>query len=163
MGFVNSLDQNYQWTAVPKLTDQSKTTDTTLAADTALKFSLVPAGLYLIEAYIEFAVDSTNPGFKFRTNISGNNGVAELWLEYVTTMGSSPFTPTIVHKFEQTVSTGTTISATGAFFGFCRIRGKISGHATLVSVFEFQWAQNSSHADAAKALKGSVINYCRIV
>jgi hypothetical protein len=141
-----------------KANNQDKSTDTTLAADTHLQVALLPAYTYTIDVRIFVTTASVTPGFKFRYNVTQTpQGVFAL-IRYHTAFGASPASLTEVTRFNIT-NPGETLTMTGANYGFVEMRLQIVTHATLASVFEFQWAQNTSSADITSVRFGSNLSH----
>lgn len=161
MGRRDAANLSQRWEAVVKTTGQAKTSDTSLAADTDLQLVLAPASLYLIQLEVRISAASGTPGIKFRYNVSGNTPQSLIaHTRYHNTMGSQPFSATMIERIGN-AATGETLTVTSGFFAYTSMSLAILSHATLTSTFEFQWAQNTTSVDSVSVNAGSYIKYCK--
>ncbi len=163
MASQNIVNRPYLWKVVPKTSDQSKTNDVSLAADSALQVVMRPAKRYIFRLTAFHACD-TNPGIKWRYAITGNaaQGVqAREWAQAMVGIGAGATFEDIVP--DNGTSNGTTnASGVNGGFGGIFIHATVLSHATLTSTFEFQWAQNNTGALATIVYAGSYLEYLEI-
>jgi hypothetical protein len=141
------------WTVVKKNSDQSKTADTTLAADSALQFAVAANTSYAFRIHVlyntgiapDFKYDLDGPAsptaIAYIRNHFAAGGTA------VSTAGAAVF------------NTSTSVTATGAGgTAMVTIQGTLQNGANS-GTLSFRWAQDTSDAGATKVLKGSYIEY----
>lgn len=145
------------WTTVFKQADQSKASDTVLAADTELLFSMAADTRYTFEAQIYVFSANATPDFKFRH--SGPAAPAFVSISRNTrVIGSGVFTS----GFDDAYSAAdvTMISpATGS--GMVFLWGTILNGPTA-GPFNFQWAQNTSDVNITTVKAGSFIRWSKV-
>jgi hypothetical protein len=146
------------WVLLVKTADEIKRSNVTLSADAAIKFLMFAGRSYQFRAKIFFDSNSA-ADFKWRH--------------------SGPSSPSLVRVMRRNYACGDTaisdeavdvayssadivLDGAGSTGGYIEICGIIANGSTEGS-FEFQWAQNSSHASDSTVLKGSFIEYREII
>lgn len=145
------------WTYIIKPSNQAKTSDTTLADDTHLKFNTLANTLYHIKMKVRLSVHQT-PGFKFKINHTGTqtDSVAMGWWNNFLQNSSA----VMVGRYERVDNFGTTWAITNASFWSSSLEIDIFLPVTgTAGVFSIQWAQNTSNANAIQVLANSYIEY----
>lgn len=140
-------------TRVTKTAAQTKTSDTTLAADSVLKFAMAANTKYAIEGVIFWDTGVTED-FKFDFN-----GPASPSLVRIAHYGIPPTATVIVNIGVDTAyNVVTFMNGAGANGGAMWFSGIVHNGATAGD-FEFRWAQNTSGATATTLLAGSHLQY----
>lgn len=131
---------------VYKLTNQDKTSDTTLADDSALVTGTLDANsVYAVEIQLFYVVNATGPGVKFRTHLTETPQESEFVVRHQATLGLLTATPTYTESLTGGgAADTTTLTASGQYYGTASYRGYLVTHASNTSVLSVQWAQNSS-------------------
>lgn len=151
-------DAQDKWRTIIKANNTDRTSTTTLAADPHLTIALLPAFTYAIRLTAIATVPSTNPGFKFRYNCTQTPQAVFATIRYHSAFISAPASATMIERWNVS-NPGETLTITGSNYATIEMRVQLVSHATLASIFDFEWAQNSSHADAASVRFGSTIQY----
>ena len=139
-------------------TTTSRTATTTLADQTQLSgFEVLAATFYSFEAVL-FMTTYTVPDFKFA--LQHSNAPALCVYSY-NTVDSTGDTEGVGYGTGSNVET--VIVDTDGTGTIIRISGVLKGHATLDSVMDFQWAQNTSSGSATTLYGGSWIRIERTV
>lgn len=138
--------------AVIKLTDETKNSDTTLADDSELVFSLAANSKYLLEIFIGFYFDAA-PDIKIQLAFSGT---ITSWLAN-SIVCENDTAATFTNLFNDAVLTTihSIISASNTN-GILKIKSIFEVGASGGN-FSVQWAQNTSDAGNTKVKKGSYI------
>jgi hypothetical protein len=149
------------WDAtVVAASDQDVASNTTVADDAELKFDLVAAATYYFELYLVYnsPVGTTTPDMKFAFA-----GPATLTGTYTNTLSlttaDAAQNPTTVTALTTTSTVGTAATAR-----VVKIEGWVNstGGGSGASGFRFQWAQNTSGANATRRLAGSLLRYRKV-
>jgi hypothetical protein len=140
------------WTTVRKTADESKASDTTLGADTHLRFTAVASKTYAVRGRVWFSTPAA-ADFKFRFTFTSG---ASIFIHHVSipcgsateTVGMENATPT------------TTISClgTGTTGGYVEFDGVIIADASN-RTFALQWAQVTSNAGNTTVKAGSYVEH----
>jgi len=146
------LNGNFFWNVVKKTSDQTKTSDTALAADSALQFSVAANTVYAFKIIVLYNTQAT-PDFKWDLDGPASPTNVDYIKTYhdhsgtgVASSGTTAFNSTI------------TLTAAVAGNGFIVIEGILQNGSNAGTV-SFRWAQNTSDAGATKVLKGSYLQY----
>jgi hypothetical protein len=140
------------WTTVRKTADESKASDTTLGADTHLRFTAVASKTYAVRGRVWFSTPAA-ADFKFRFTFTSG---ASIFIHHVSipcgsateTVGMENATPT------------TTISClgTGTTGGYVEFDGVVTADASN-RTFALQWAQVTSNAGNTTVKAGSYVEH----
>jgi hypothetical protein len=158
-GTINAAAPYYQngvahWTPVRKLTDQTKTGTTTLAADSALSFAMAAATKYVVRGRIFF--DTTAAGdFKWR-----HVGPASPTLVRVKRSSIDPAATAYGNIAVDTAYSAADITELSASTngGFIEFEAIIHNGANAGN-FEIHWAQNTSDGGNTVVRAGSYLEY----
>lgn len=149
------------WDAtIVKPSTQSVISSTTYVDDTALQFNMAANGLYAFEARIWMTCAAGTVSGKCRYNITQTAVDIRVTTEFENVFhgsGSGGAPNAAIYETNQP-GADNVISGAG-FFSFVEMKGYIKAHATLISVFKFQFAQNSSDANNLNCERGSVLSY----
>ena len=147
-----------QWTTIRKSANQTKVSDTTLAADNTLEFAMVANGEYAFRGRVFVSTESATPGFKMRL-VQPASPVRMLTRAeaFNSATGASQSTRIDIAVW----STDFTMTSTGAFSSYAEIEGIIHNGANAGDV-EIHWAQSTSSADDTIVLAGSYLEYMRV-
>jgi hypothetical protein len=140
------------WTTVSKAADQTKTSDTTLANDTALSFSMLASTNYRIRGLVWFDTQDA-PDFKYA--FSGPSSPTLVRGEVVSCIaGGTPAFATVVTSLPGS----TALTGAGNNGGYLRFEFAFQ-NGTTAGTFAFQWAQNTSDAGGTRVRAGSYLEY----
>lgn len=143
------LTSNNSWNLVKKKVDQPKTTDTTLAKDEQLLFSMAANTTYAVRGKIFYTAGAG----AFQYQWEGPAAPTLLYLRHsYQDPGASPATPTV----DTAYNIATTMAAGNG--GFIEIDAIVQNGAN-VDAFAFAWAQFSSDAAATTVNAGSYLEY----
>lgn len=151
----NFIDGN-AWQSVVKQSDQSKTSDASLADDSELTLALAANTKYIIEVDIYFSTAST-PDIKFRHTGPASPTIVHLERWHIVGGGSAFAGVTVDTAYS---ASDIAIDGSGAA-GVLHIRGVIHNGANA-GTFAIQWAQNTSNGTAATVRAGSQIRYRKV-
>lgn len=153
---ATTLNGKNIWKLAYKATDQSKTSDTTLANDTNLIFNPITSGKkYAIRGRIFFDTAAT-PDFKYRLGGSATITPLRIFTKHVV-----PGTTVLVNAIETAFPTTTqAVTGTGTTGGYIEIDGEFT--VTGTGTIALQWAQNTSNASATKVLAGSYLELLEV-
>lgn len=154
---ASDLNGNFFWNVVKKTADQSKTADTTLAADSALTFPVLANTAYAFKIAILYSTASGVPGIKFDLN-GPASPTAVAYTNKKWGAGGSAITETSATALNTVITQASTASGGNALI---LIEG-ILQNGVNAGTFSFRWAQNTSDAAATKVLKGSFLEYVTI-
>jgi len=127
-----------------KKADETKNNDSTLAADDALNTYVMDANaLYSIDGVIFFSAEA-GPDIQWLTQAS--IAPVEIWVNY-------EYGSITKNKTDNT----TAQTQAGITQQAMKVNGYVQTNASAESTLDFQWAQQSTHADAATIYKGSWI------
>lgn len=151
--------QSPLWTEIIAASDQNKSSDTTLATDSELFFTMTANKAYAFEAYILYSspVGGATPDFKIAftgpATLSGQYFVEY----YITNTDAIGAYAAIAAGSPGTLGTSTSPR-------LAKITGWMSSTAggTGSSGFQFQWAQSVSNANNVTRLAGSILRYRQI-
>lgn len=148
-----------------KPTTESRNTNTTLTDDTDLKFTVLAGQIYAFEATIFLTCSASGVAAKFRYHLSQTCQQLRVMSEFINAFasaggGGSPNGS--IYDTNQTDGTTNVVGATGGNFSRVDLKGYVKGHATLNSVFSFQWAQNASSGTNLNVEFGSVLSYKKV-
>lgn len=145
------------WDAtIVKATTESVSSSTTLQNDDELTFAVVSGKSYLIELFVHYdePVGSGTPDIKFACSLgtadTGNTFTLGLF-QYLNTSNVS----TLTHISDIANLAAAAGAAGSARFLYIRILTVVDENGTFV----FQWAQNTSSANATRVLAGSILRY----
>jgi hypothetical protein len=140
---------------IKKIADQSKASNTTLANDDTLFFSMAANTKYSIRIRI-FGVAPATPGFKYQ--IVGPASPTLVLIETATRApaGSSLTVSGTTASAFPAASTAITGNATSHFFLEIDV---VVQNGVNAGTFAFQWAQNASNATASIVRAGSHLEY----
>ena len=142
------------WTTIEKTADQTRTATVTLAADSALAFSMAANARYLIRLEVWF--DTTSAAdFKFRHVGPASPTLVRLQRQTIIAGGSAFTNVGVDTAFSAADVTVNSINSGG---GYVSINGIVHNGATA-GTFSFQWAQNSSDAGNTIVRAGSYLEY----
>jgi hypothetical protein len=145
------------WTEVVAASDQDKSSDTALATDNELFFTMTANKLYMWEAFIVYSspVGGGTPDFKFDfsgpATLTGNYSA----LNFVTTTDALNTGPG-QGALSTASSRGT---ATTPRLDYTRGWAYSTAGGSGSSGFQYRWAQNTSNANATRRHAGSVLRY----
>lgn len=144
------------WTTVLKTADETKTSDTSYAADAVLKFSVSANTKYVWRAWIFIDFDG-DADFKFGVTAPSSPTLARWWKQnYVGTTSSNTGLVTAYGSgYTAAAANSSTNNATLHAWGILH-NGANAGEIA------FEWAQNSSSADPVTVLAGSYIEYAEV-
>jgi hypothetical protein len=153
-------DQTYArtWNTIVKTADQSKTTDTTIAADSDLTLAVSASKNYRIRFYVYVAVASATPDLKFRITGPTSPTLVNMSVN-VFTNESAADSRQLTNAFDS--SDRTLVWASGAGTGVVEVEVILQNGANAGNV-TIQWAQNSSSANATTVRGGSYIEYTQL-
>lgn len=144
------------WTVVKKATKESRTNTTVLADDTDLKFTMAANTTYIIRGTIFYQSANATPDIKIKLNgpaVGASVIVGEIHSCPLNNGGTITVT-----GFQGYAASA--ISITGTDVGTGRISFEICvWNSTSAGTFAFQWAQNTSDANAMEVLENSFIEY----
>jgi hypothetical protein len=143
------------FTQLIKTSSTAKTSDNTLGNDSVMQFSAAGSTQYVIRGLAVFSTSNATPDFKYMFNYTGT--ITECaWHIFETPIGSTS-TATAV------VSGGTAFPASKSVTSTTTGRGFVKFELTLKTnasgTFSFQWAQNTSDANAVNLVQGSYMEY----
>lgn len=141
-----------QWTTIFKTSNQTKTSDSSLATDNTLSVALSAGKLYTIRLRVFYTAHST-PDFKYQMNFSGT-------VNRVTMVRHSlpPNSATLAVGVGEAFDSGdVSITATTGHDGW--LYAEFSIDVNTAGDFRFQWAQNTSDVNATTVYAGSTIEY----
>lgn len=138
---------------VTKAADQSKSSDTAYAADTALQFS-VATGVYAITGRVLATSASATPDIKLQVSWPASSSLLG---NYVSDAG----TATVIT--EDTTSPAITTNFDIAANGITLIQFDLVLVAGASGTFAVEWAQNSSNGTATTVKAGSFLRYRKTV
>lgn len=145
-------------TVINKTVDQSKTSDTTLAADNTLTVSLAASSRYVIRLGISYDLVASTPGLKWR--LTGPTGTGFRIRAYYQTK-----VPGGTALNNVGVDTGYSINhsevASGGNGGFISVEAHILSGATA-GTFAFEWSQNTSSASATVVRAPSYLEWTKV-
>lgn len=139
------------WTIVPKNSDTTRTSTSTLSSDPDLKITMSASTKYRVRGVILFS-STTTPGFKWTwTGPSSPTSVLiSTYFNSPSAFGSA--------EFDTAYSSSHTNSFGGAETHVMYVTAEISNGANSGDL-TFQWAQQTSNAGSTKVLAGSYIEY----
>ncbi len=146
---------NTSYRPIFKTESETKTTDTTLAADEELRFRIEAKQTVSLRLAVVFDTTS-NADFKF-----GMRGPSSPTLVRIGYQVIDAGETTVEIARNEDFTTTTTLTTTGGSVGFMIGHGVIQNGSTAGEV-SFQWAQGTSHADSTIVRLGSVIEYAQI-
>lgn len=155
--YAADLNGNFFWNVVQKTADQSKTSNTTLAADTELQFPVLANTSYAFRIVALYNIPTNTsgaPGIKFDLDGPASpTAIAYMYKRFgAGGAGVSEAGAATLNSAVTQASTGTGGSA------LIVIEGVLQNGANA-GTFSFRWAQNTSDANATKVLKGSYLTY----
>lgn len=150
---TDSLDAPV-YTLIKKTSDQSKSTDTVLANDTALLFTMAANTKYSIRIRI-YGVAPATPGFKW--GLTGPASPTLLLIEQaLRAPAATAFTVSGTTGSSYPTNQAVTGNATSHFYLELDV---VVQNGANSATFAFQWAQNASNGSAAIVRAGSYIEY----
>lgn len=140
---------------IVKPTSESRSSTTTLAADSHLSIELSP-GVYHVRFFVMTEQANSTPKLKFAFSFTGT-ATAHLHYEFGSNAGSavggsSGFVSSAVLSF------GAVISPGGWPAGTSYIRADVLINVTVLGSLSFDWAQQVSNASAITVLAGSSVS-----
>ena len=153
-----ALDGKFDKTAIGaavKTTDEAKTSNTTVAADSALSFTMGASKTYRVTLTVVVETASSEPGFKFSLLTSA--GVTAIRGSYTS---ARLLSTTLNGNFASAPS-----NIDGGFNQAAVYVMRIEAHvvnAGSSNTFSFGWAQNSSSGSATSVLAGSILDWMEI-
>ncbi len=149
---TNQLGAN-NFTLVQKTSDEIRTSTTTLAADSTIKFTMAANTMYAFRATIYFTGDAA-PDFKF--GHTGPAGSSFIVIHHrFTVPGASTLVVGALNAYN---TTGVAVAGTVGGNSCLYLDGSIQNGATGGD-FQFLWAQNTSSANNSIVRAGSFIEY----
>jgi hypothetical protein len=153
------------WTTIVKSANQDVTNNATLQDDTALQFSVVAGGHYMVEILIATGANSSTGDYKFAFAISAGamTGVGSA----VCRNASNTQSNTAVTAANATVTTSIPVGQPGGTIdttnGICTVTSDFGFYCTADATFKFQFAQNTAGVGTtARTWKGSILRYKRL-
>jgi hypothetical protein len=145
------------WDTIRKTADQSKTSDTTLAADTHLVAALAASTTYTFRLTVWLSTDAT-PDAKYDLNYTGS--VTSVFLYVANTGYSGAISSADLNSQTRTslLPSYSLVGSTGTLTIF--LEGVITTDTS--GTLEFRWAQNTSSATATTVRKGSYLEVMQI-
>jgi hypothetical protein len=141
---------------VKKTADESKTSNTVLANDSALTLALSSSTSYRLKIKLFFYGANATPNIKIALAYSGTIAAID-WTLVGSPMGNVSYQYLTVTSGHGSLMGSTTISINAAGEGWADIDVAIS--TTNAGTFAIQWAQNASSAFATTVLRGSSIEW----
>jgi hypothetical protein len=141
---------------VKKTADESKTSNTVLANDSALTLALSSSTSYRLKIKLFFYGANATPNIKIALAYSGTIAAID-WTLVGSPMGNVSYQYLTVTSGHGSLMGSTTISISAAGEGWADIDVAIS--TTNAGTFAIQWAQNASSAFATTVLRGSSIEW----
>jgi hypothetical protein len=143
------------FTQLIKTSSTAKTSDNTLANDSVMQFSAAGSTQYVIRGLAVFSTANATPDFKYMFNYTGT--ITECsWHIGETVLGNtSSVTWVLGGGTAFPASKSVTSTSTGR--GFVRFELTLKTNAS--GTFSFQWAQNTSDANAVNLVQGSYMEY----
>lgn len=131
--------------------DTARTSTTTLADDADLAgFDVAAATEYLLEAELRVTTANDTPDFKYTWQFSQTPQQASGFLVDEGGTGVTDGTASSI-----TLTSTSTRNASGGADFVLRVSARILGHATTAGTMDFQWAQDTSSANATTLKAGS--------
>lgn len=152
---IDTFISSDRWTSLFKDAAESKASDTSVAADSVLKVTLLANAKYAFRGRVFFDTVAA-ADFKYRLNCIDDTEFYAKHTSYPA--GSSTGTTTV-----DTTTPGTTVAVTGAgtVGGYVEFDGIVSMGVTG-GILSFQWAQNTSTASNTTVKPGSYLQYMRV-
>jgi hypothetical protein len=150
------VGQSTFWTTIDKISDETRTANATLTADSALQFSMAANTKYVIR--IEVWFDTTAAGdFKYGFNGPAIGAGLIRMHRRAIIAGAAAFTVSAVATaYDPT--TGIGLAGTGTTGGYIALSGIVQNGATA-GTFDFRWSQNTSDAGNTIVRAGSYLEY----
>jgi hypothetical protein len=143
-----------QWTTVKKTSDQSKTSNTTLANDTELTFALAANTKYAVRGRIIFETGATGD-FKWRHSGPASPTLVRIVRKAIVPAAAALSGVAIDSAFS---AADITIIGTSAGAGYIEFDGIVQNGANA-GTFAFQWAQNTTDVTATIVRAGSYLQW----
>ena len=154
---ATSSTTNGGWPRVVKTVTESRTSTTTLTADTDLRVTMGANKKYLMRATVYFGVAGTGPGLKY-----GFTGPASPTLVRATgTHTSATATPPANFAQNAYETTGKVFPSSAAGLHVAQLEFYIENGANAGD-FVITWAQNASSGTASNSGRGSFIEYVEL-
>jgi hypothetical protein len=142
------------WTTVKKTADQTKQTDSNLANDSALQFSMLANTKYAIHIVVFFDT-AANPDFKFALSGPTSPTLVRVLRQHIDPNALT----TIITASETSYTASTAVAGgTGTNGGYIEMHIIVQNGANA-GTFAFQWAQNTSNGSATIVRAGSYLEY----
>jgi hypothetical protein len=143
------------WTTIKKTSDETRSSTTTYADDSTLKFSVVSGSTYVVRARIYYT--SAGQALKHRLNASGSTSNVFSHLRQ-TNPGAAYAAGSEFSGAQSGFWFANTTAAAGS--GFVDFDATFT--ATANGTFAWQWAQNVSAATDLTVRKGSYLEYATV-
>lgn len=141
------------WTMVSKSANEARNTNTTLADDGALVFSMAASTKYRIRCRVWYDTAAT-PDFKYA--IAGPASPTLVRIERRSCIAGG--TPANVTGLDQAAVGSTALAGAGTVAGLVSFEA-IWHNGSNAGTFSFQWAQNTSNGSDTTVLAGSYLEY----
>jgi hypothetical protein len=142
-----------KWLLLKKTADENKGSNTTLANDNTLFFTMLANTKYRIQLKIHFEAPAT-PGFKFALSF----GTATTSLVRIERQLRAPAATAYTIASDTAATASTAVTGNAATNGYLEIDMIIQVSGTG-GVFGFQWAQSVSSATVSTVRAGSILEY----
>ena len=152
-----TINSNDPWIIVKKTSDQSKSTDNTIANDSVLTFTAAAASIYILKGTIFITESAIND---FQWSILDTQAPVSAYGMYQYILPSA--LTTLVSTFGTALPSAVVMDTTGNGSGIIKFEYTINTHATNSGTVGFAWAQRTSGLGAAIVLKGSFIEYQKL-
>jgi hypothetical protein len=142
------------WTTLSKAADQSKTSNTTLADDNTLFFTMAASTKYRIRGMIFVAAASGTPGFKYSLTGPASPTIVDILRVTGNTAAPAFSAPDVAYVVAASLSLASAPAPPGSL-----AFDAIVHNGTNAGTFSLQWAQVVSDANATTVRAGSYIEY----
>ena len=145
-----------RWITVPKTENETRTSDTAIAADNTLKFTIPANGKATIRGRVYFSAHAT-PDIKYRLNVAGvTPAYAYIHIKehFIDQTDRAP----AEYSYSAFPTATTTLTSPSTNYGVIEFSIVIHSDGTQRD-FTFQWAQNTSSINPTTVREGSYIEY----
>lgn len=139
---------------IRKGANESRVSNTTLTADSALQIAMTAGQSYTINGRIYLSSANSNMGYKFDMNYTGSLSLVHRRVNY-TVAGATTGGGTFSYGSALQPST----PVTGVTSGLAYIEFSLVCTASTSGTFQFRWAQNTADASNLTVLRGSYLEY----
>ena len=143
------------WTVVDKVNDESRTSNTTLTADSALAFSMAASTKYMIRVELWFNTGATGD---FKVGFTGpaiGTGIIAMTREHIVVAATALSSISVATAYD---TTGVAVTSTSGGTGYVRMSGLVQNGANAGN-FQITWAQNTPDTTATIVRAGSRLEY----